>query len=158
MNKKTQGAIAALVFLTTLAASLPGQAQETAAPFEDRRVPVVLRPDEKAAVLRDMRSYLQGLQEILTALAKDDMDTVAMRAKALGTVNIFKTYLMFPTASGVMFRDLSAAVHDNFEEIAADAKANRNAKATLEKLSTTMMSCVTCHQTFRLSDMAHEGR
>lgn len=158
MNKKTQGAITTLVLLAALTASLPGYAQEAAPTFEDRRIPVVLRPDEKAAVLRDMRGYLQGLQEIFTALAKDDMDAVAVRAKALGTVNIFKTYLMFPTASGVMFRNLSAAVHDDFEQIAADAKANRNAKATLESLSTTMMICVTCHQTFRLSDMAHEGR
>ena len=158
MNKRTKGVIATLVFFTTLVTSMPGRAQEASAAFEDRRVPVVLRPNEKAAVLRDMRSYLQGLQEIFTALAKEDMDTVATRAKALGTVNIFKTYLMFPTASGVMFRNLSAAVHDDFEEIAADAKANRNAKATLERLSTTMMSCVSCHETFRLSEMAHESR
>jgi hypothetical protein len=158
MNKRIQGAIAPLLFLATLSASPPGQAQETSATAGDQRIPVVLRPDEKAAVLRDMRGYLQGLQEIFTALAKDDMDAVAVRAKALGTVNIFSTYLMFPTASGVMFRNLSAAVHDDFEEIAAAAKTQRNAKATLEKLSTTMLICVTCHQTFRLSDMAHEGR
>lgn len=143
---------AVFVLAGALATSTPGWAQAQDATEVDRRAPVVLRPNEKAALLSDMREYLSGLQGIFSALSKDDMDAVATRAQALGTINVFHTRLMFPTVSGVRFRELAALVHEDFEEIAADARTNRNPKTTLEKLSVTMKRCVSCHETFHLTD------
>jgi hypothetical protein len=152
MHKTIQSLSAAVVLLSALSTSTPGWAQEQDASDVDRRAPVVLRPNEKAAMLQDMREYLNGLQVIFAALAKEDMTTVANRAQALGTINVFHTKLMFPTVSGVRFRELAALVHEDFEEIAADARTNRNPKTTLEKLSVTMKRCVSCHETFRITD------
>jgi hypothetical protein len=153
---KTRECIAAgVVFCATLAAGMPGWAQERTTAEEERRAPVVLRPNEKAAMLGDMRQYLTGLQIMFAALAKDDMDAVAEQAKALGKIKIFDTYLRFPTASGAMFRGLSTQVHEDFEEIAQDAKTNRNTKATLGKLATTMKRCISCHESFRLAESSH---
>jgi cytochrome c556 len=50
---------------------------------------------------------------------------------------------------------LSTQVHEDFEEIAEDAKANRNAKATLGKMATTMKRCISCHEAFRLAESSH---
>lgn len=155
MNEKAKSLFAGAVFCATLAAGMPGWAQERGVAEEERRAPVVLRPNEKTAMLGDMREYLKALQVMFAALAKDDMDAVAAQAKALGRINIFTTYLSFPTVSGVRFRELSAQVHEDFEEIAADAKANRNSKSTLERLATTMKRCVSCHESFRLSETVH---
>lgn len=155
MNEKTKSLVAGFVFCATLAAGMPGRAQERVVGEEDRRAPVVLRPNERTAMLGDMREYLKGLQVMFAALAKEDMDAVAGQATSLGKINIFQTYLMFPTVSGIRFRELSALVHEDFDEIAADAKANRNAKTTLEKLATTMRRCVSCHENFRLSETVH---
>ena len=155
MNGKTRSLIAGAVVCASLAANSPAWPQQRSEADEDRRTPVVLRPNEKAAMLADMREYLKGLQEIFSALAKGDMTAVAARAQSLGTINIFQTYLMFPTVSGVRFRELSALVHEDFEDIAADATANRSPNATLEKLSLTMKHCVSCHDSFRLQEMAH---
>ena len=155
MNEATRSLIAGAVVCMGLAMSLPAWSQSRGEANEDQRTPVLLRPNEKAAMLSDMREYLKGLQEIFAALAKGDMTTVATRARSLGTINIFQTYLMFPTVSGVRFRELSSQVHEDFEVIAAEATANRNPNATLEKLSLTMKHCVSCHDSFRLRETAH---
>lgn len=152
MYKKIKSLSAMIVVLGTLATSTPGWTQEQDAAETDRRAPVVLRPNEKAAMLKDMREYLSGLQGIFAALAKEDMASVATRAQALGSINIFHSRLMFPTVSGVRFRELAALVHEDFEEIAADARTNQNPKTTLEKLSVTMKRCVSCHETFHITD------
>lgn len=154
-NNKARGCIAGVMVFASLAAGVPSWAQERTAAEEERRAPVVLRPNEKAAMLGDMRQYLTGLQVMFAALSRDDMDAVAEQAKALGKIRIFETYLRFPTASGAMFRGLATQVHEDFEEIAVDAKANRNPKATLEKLASTMKRCISCHETFRLSESSH---
>lgn len=155
MNGKTRSLVAVATVCVCLAANSSAWSQQLTEADEDRRTPVVLRPNEKAAMLGDMREYLKGLQQIFTALAKGDMTAVAARAQSLGTINIFQTYLMFPTSSGVRFRELSALVHEDFEDIAADATANRSPNATLQKLSLTMKHCVSCHDSFRLLEKAH---
>jgi hypothetical protein len=141
-----------IVLLGAMATGLPAWAQDQGATDADKRTPVVLRPNEKSALLTDMREYLKGLQVIFTALAKEDMDSVAAQAKALGTINVFNPGLNFPTVSGVKFRELASQVHEDFEDIAANAKARRNPKTTLEKLSVTMKRCVSCHEAFYLTD------
>lgn len=155
MNERTRSLIAAAAVCLGLAANSPAWPQQRDEADADRRTQVILRPNESAAMLGDMREYLKGLQEIFAALAKGDMTAVAARAQSLGTINVFQTYLMFPTASGVRFRELSALVHEDFEDIAADASANRNPNATLEKLSLAMKHCVSCHDSFRLRETAH---
>ena len=152
MYGKIKPIFSAVVILCIFAASASSFAQAQDGVELDRRAPVVLRPNEKAAMLSDMREYLKGLQVMLAALAKDDMSTVATQSEALGKINIFNSRLMFPTVSGVRFRELAASVHEDFEEIASDAKANRNARITLEKLSVTMRRCVSCHETFYITD------
>lgn len=155
MKEMTTKLVAGAALVASLAVTPNAWAQQPPAASEEKRAPVVLRPNERAAMLGDMREYLKGLQEIFAALARDDMDTVAARAQTLGGISIFQTYLMFPTVSGVRFRELSALVHEDFDEIAADAKASRNPRATLEKLSVTMKRCVSCHESFYLSDKMH---
>ena len=81
MNEKTRSIIASAVFCLSLAANSPAWSQQRSEVDEDRRTPVVLRPNEKTAMLGDMREYLKGLQEIFAALAKGDMTAVAARAQ-----------------------------------------------------------------------------
>lgn len=130
-------------------------AQDEAAVLQDRRAPVVLRPIEKTRILNDMREYLKGLQDILSALAREDMVAVEVRARALGTINIYETSLMFPTVSGVKFRELSALVHEEFDSIADDARKGKGSKIILAQLALTMKRCTSCHESFRLTEMSH---
>lgn len=153
MLKRNKNFVVGLVFCSALAASFSGWTQAPpSTESAERRTPVVLRPNEKAAMLSDMREYLKGVQAIVAALAKDDMDTVAAVAESLGIINIVDRPLIFPNASGTKFRDLAALVHMNFEEMAIDAKTHRNTKAMLERLAPLMKRCVTCHETYYITD------
>lgn len=152
--------------LGVLCALKPVWAQDsgaTAAPAVDRRSPVVLRPAEKAALLADMREYLTGLQDIFAALAKDDMTKVATRARDMGMINVDEKPLMFPSSSGVRFRELAAMVHEDFEDIAKAADqmkkmkkpSDRKSKEILGMMAGTMKRCVSCHESYRLTEMGH---
>lgn len=155
MKSLMQKRVAAVVMAGGLVVSTPAAlAQERTANGEDARTPVVLRPAERTRVLNDMRQYLKGLQDIFSALAKDDMDTVAAKAREMGAINIYETYLMFPNRAGVKFRELSALVHEDFEAI-ADNAAKKDAKAILWDLSQTMKRCTSCHESYRLTEMGH---
>lgn len=153
MSKRSKNLVACLVLCSSIAACSSAWSQVPAnTESNDKRAPVVLRPNEKTELLTDMREYLRGVQLIVSALAKDDFDSVSRVASSLGIINIVDRPLNFPTQSGTRFRDLAALVHMNFEELAIDAKTNRNAKAILERLAPLMNRCVTCHETYYLSD------
>ena len=153
LEKNSKNFVVGLVFCSSLAVSFSGWSQVPASPESvEQRAPVVLRPNEKTALLKDMREYLRGVQLIVSALAKDDFDTVSKVAESLGIINIVDRPMNFPTISGTRFRDLAGLVHMNFEELAIDAKTHRNAKAMLERLAPLMNRCVTCHENFYLSE------
>lgn len=167
MKAGVKGYWGGMALACALAGVPPAMAQQdggaAASPQVERRAPVVLRPAEKTALLADMRDYLKGLQDIFTALSKDDMATVAARARDMGLINVYETTLMFPTTSGVRFRELAAMVHDDFEEIARAAEqlqkakkpSDRKSKEILGMLAATMKRCVSCHESYRLTDMGH---
>lgn len=153
MSKRSRNLVVGLVFCSSMFVSFSVWSQAPASPEStERRAPVVLRPNEKADLLSDMREYLRGVQLIISALAKNDIDTVSKVASSLGIINIVDRPLNFPTQSGTRFRDLAALVHMNFEELAIDAKTHRDTKAILERLAPLMNRCVTCHETYYLSD------
>lgn len=157
MNGVVQKLLAMTVMVGGLALSSPAvlaQDNEQSANAVDTRTPVVLRPWEKTLVLNDMREYLKGLQAIFAALAKDDMATVSAKAREMGKINIYETYLNFPNRAGVKFRELSSLVHEDFENI-ADNAAKKDVKAVLFDLSQTMKRCTSCHESYRLTDMSH---
>jgi len=158
--------LVAVVSIGLVAGGPSALAQDSAvsrAQLVEKRAPVVLRPAEKTALLADMRDYLKGLQDIFAALARDDMAAVSARAREMGLINVYETTLMFPTTSGVRFRELAAAVHEDFEEVANAADKQQRAKRPdarkqkeiLGMLAGTMKRCVSCHESYRLTDMGH---
>lgn len=153
MLKSSKHFVTSLVFCSAMVASFSVGSQTAPDPNNtEKRTPVVLRPNEKTELLSDMREYLKGVQSIISALVKEDMDTVSAVAESLGIINVIDRPLMFPNASGTRFRDLATLVHINFEEMAMDARTQRNPKATLERLAPLMKRCVNCHENYYLSE------
>ena len=153
MLKRSQHLLVGLVFCSAMVASFSAWSQTPQDPeTTEKRTPVVLRPNEKTALLADMREYLKGVQSIISALVKEEMDTVSAVAESLGIINIVDRPLVFQSTSGTRFRDLAALVHINFEEMAIDARTHRNPKSTLERLAPLLKRCVTCHENYYLSE------
>ncbi|MCX7184447.1 MAG: hypothetical protein NTW90_04285 [Nitrosospira sp.] len=121
----------------------------TANDIDERRVLPVTEM-QRNHILTEMRALLAGTQNILSALARDDMAAVARHARPLGTGMAHKGEDHMQAALPQEFMRLGMSVHKDFDQIAADAESLKNPKHTLKQLSESMNKCVACHAAYQL--------
>lgn len=118
-------------------------------PSDDGRLSVMLTKDERNALLLEMRAWLQNSQSILSAVSKNDFETITKTAKASG---------MGAEAGvpGALFRKLPVEMkalgfdtRKKFDDIAADAENLKDGNRIVSKLSVAMNNCVACHAMYR---------
>ncbi len=126
----------------------------------DNRQVLNLTEPQRNHVLTEMRALLAGTQNIISALAKDDMVTVAESAKAIGFNMKHKAENPLHDVLPRDFMMLGMSMHKDFDVIAEDAVTLKNPKHTLQQLSETMAKCSACHATYQIlpSLVASEAR
>ncbi len=135
-----------IIVATTLGlAALPGLAD-----VPDNRQVLSLNELQRHHVLEEMRALLSGVQNILTALAKDDMAAVAQHARPLGMSMGKKAEDHLKGMLPREFMLLGMSVHQDFDKIAADAESLKDSKHALGQLSNTMFKCVACHDAYQI--------
>ena len=130
---------------------LAAAAQPGAPPVNgaDNRIPVTVTSQERAHVLAEMRTFLQGLYNIFNALARKDMNAVAVEARPLGKVLHHMPQAMrarLPLA----YVEMGLGLHEVFDVIARDAETKADPFLTLSQLGEAMTYCSGCHDTYRL--------
>jgi hypothetical protein len=145
-NTKMRKSQLALCLIASLMATI-AMADET-----DNRQILELSAPQRNYVLGEMRSLLAGTKDILSALAKDDMTAVAEHAKALGFGMQHKAENPLHAVLPKAFMQLGMSMHQDFDLIAEEAVSLKNAKHTLQQLSTTMAKCNACHATYQIRD------
>lgn len=116
----------------------------------DQRQALPLNQAQQAHVLSEMRSLLAGTQAIITALATDDMDTVAKQARLLGMGMKKKPENKLQGILPKAFMMQGKAVHMAFDRIADDAESLKNPKHTLKQLGEALSLCKGCHEMYRI--------
>ncbi len=116
----------------------------------DKRQILLVSSAQRAHVLEEMRSLLSGIQNILAALARDDMAAVAQYARALGMGMRAKAEDHLHGVLPKEFMQLGMSVHRDFDRIATDAESLQDPKHTLRQLSESMNKCVACHASYQL--------
>ncbi len=126
-------------------------AAQPAAPLggSDNRIPVTVTSQERAHVLAEMRTFLQGLHNIFNALARRDMKAVAVEAKPLGKVLHHMPQAMRDRVP-LAYVEMGLGLHEVFDVIARDAEAKADPFLTLSQLGEAMTYCSGCHDTYRL--------
>ncbi len=120
---------------------------------QDAREPAARTEAERVFILKQMRLFLQSTQAITTALATDDLKTVASEATARGrkgtpiseippTMKAKET----PAWTGMM-----SGARAGFDNIAVAAQAGEPPAKLLGMLGETMQNCVACHEAYRLT-------
>jgi hypothetical protein len=89
----------------------------------DNRQILMLSEPQRGHVLEEMRALLTGTQNILAALAKDDMAAVAEYSRALGFNMKHKAENPLHDVLPKEFMQLGMSVHKDFDLIAADAES-----------------------------------
>ena len=120
-----------------------------ASDIDERRV-LSITEMQRNHILTEMRALLAGTQNILSALAMDDMAAVARHARPLGTGMAHKGEDHLQAVLPQEFMQLGMSVHKDFDQIAADAESLKNHKHTLKQLSESMNKCVACHDAYQI--------
>ncbi len=123
---------------------------------DDREV-LALSETQRAHVLGEMRTLLAGVQAIIAALATDDMAGVAAAARALGMDMARMSEPHLRGAVPQAFMQMGMGLHQDFDQIAADANTAADPALTLRQLSESMNKCVACHASFQIRT-DHEAR
>ena len=117
---------------------------------EDGRLAVVLEPGERALMLREMREFVSGLQQIAEALSRDDMQGVAKTSRSMGTAKAHDVPVTMMGKLPLEFKTIAFGVHSEFDTIAMDAEGIGMSKHTLAQLSDVLQKCVACHASFQV--------
>ncbi|AGK56784.1 hypothetical protein HYPDE_25498 [Hyphomicrobium denitrificans 1NES1] len=117
----------------------------------DSREALTLSPAEAAEMLSGMRTYLETVQGIVSALAENKVARVpeiAARsgAKLLGSMNPI-TGLKAP----IGFTMMSLDTHDKFDKLAEKARRGTSRTEVLTDLQDILGNCTGCHAAYRLA-------
>lgn len=139
------------LFIAFIVTFSPLQAlAENKASAIDKREVLVLTPMQREHVLGEMRALLSGVQNILGALAEDDMNAVADIARPLGRSMAGKAEDHLKGVLPEHFMQLGMAAHEDFDTIAALAESGADSKAVLGALSRSMNKCQACHANYQI--------
>ncbi len=115
----------------------------------DGRTAIYLEQSERDLVLKEMRTFLLSVQQIIAGLNGDDMRQVADAARQVGmaTAGGVPGSLMGKLPMG--FKRLGMDTHGKFDQMALDAKQLGDKGLVVEQLSELMQNCVACHEMYR---------
>lgn len=116
----------------------------------DGRTAIVLEPGERDFVLREMRGFVAGLQQLTAALARGDMNAAASAASGMGLHAAHGAPAAMVAKLPLAFKTLGFGVHREFDAIAQDAESLRDPKHTLTQLAGALQKCVACHSAYQI--------
>ncbi|MEZ0123597.1 MAG: hypothetical protein AB9Q21_13700 [Candidatus Reddybacter sp.] len=131
---------------------------ENAGTSVDKREVLALTPMQREHVLGEMRALLSGVQNILGALAENDMKAVAEIARPLGRSMAGKAEDHLKGVLPKYFMQLGMDVHHDFDRIATLAESGADSKAVLRELSRSMKKCQACHTHYQIYPLKSSGR
>lgn len=114
----------------------------------DTRAAVPLLPMMANHQKANMRDHLAAVQEIVAALAIDDLAAVERAAARLGYSEPMGQQCNHMGAGAPGFADQAVAFHRLADGIAVAARAGDRTRV-LGELGTTLQSCTSCHATWK---------
>lgn len=115
----------------------------------DGRVAIHLTDAERAIVLKEMRTFLMSVQQIIRGISQEDMDHVAVSAREVGRAAQDVVPASLIGKLPLSFKKLGFDTHEKFDLIALDAKALGDPDHTMDQLTELMDNCVSCHESHR---------
>lgn len=143
-----------LAFGTALAHADAMDGMPHPAPAADGRAILQLDAAERAAILEEMRLFLDGVQKMTGALGRQDMDAAAAAARGMGMCMTHDVPPALRAKLPLEFRQLGFSVHRDFDQIALDAESLKDVSHSLGQLSATLQKCVACHAAYQIPTTA----
>lgn len=126
----------------------------TAKTGDDGRFSVALKRDERNLILAEMRQLLSGVQTILEAITANDLKIVERTANSLGMKAAADVNPVLLAKLPLEFKSTGMGVHGRFDEMALKVHSGQmNKDQVLQEVSDILLTCVGCHQAYRLDEI-----
>ena len=117
---------------------------------DDGRTALVLTEDQRDFILLEMRTFLESVQGIITAITEEDLDAISEIASAVGMSEAGKTPPEIVALLPDEFKRLAGATHMGFDFVAVEAQDMGDMGAILFQLGELMQNCTGCHAGYRI--------
>jgi hypothetical protein len=114
----------------------------------DTRAPLPLTAMMAEHQKQNMRDHLAAVQEIVAALAADDMPAVEKAARRIGYSETMAQMCQHMGAGAPGFTDMALTFHRTADTI-AEAAQRRDRSAATAALAATLSTCIGCHAAYR---------
>lgn len=128
-----------------LVAGSPLSAQE----IDENREPIFVSAAERAALLEEMRGFLETVQGTVDALAADDMAAIADLNTAAGMRATAETPAALTAKLPESFRQLGVSTHRLFDGIAQEATDMGDTAEITVQIGGLLANCTACHASYR---------
>ncbi len=120
---------------------------------QDSREAALRTEAERMFILGQMRLFLQSTQAIATALATNDLKTVAEEAAARGRTGTPRSEIpaTLKAKETPAWTAMMGGARAGFDGIAKAAQDGAPTAELIGMLGDTMRNCVACHQSYRLA-------
>lgn len=137
--------------LIALGAQANGQTPEPPETPEgrDERIAITLDANERALMLAGMRTYLESVHEIITALAANKTAPVHDAAKRSGAAMLQDVSPLTALKLPPGFVSMSFDTHDKFDRLAEKASKPTSRNELLRDLDAILANCTACHANFK---------
>jgi hypothetical protein len=120
---------------------------------DDGRLAVKLQKAERNLVLGEMRALLAGVQTILEGLTLNDMKIIEKTSRSLGMQAAVDVNPQLMAKLPLDFKSTGMGVHKRFDDLADKVHSGLGKDEVLREVSDIMLTCVGCHQAFRLDEV-----
>lgn len=116
----------------------------------DKREILQLSDIERNIVLSEMRGFVEALQVINQALAKNDRDAAAKKATEVGMAAAHSVPKELMQKLPMQFRQFGMATHRGFDELATNLKDLDDPRVAFGQLANLMSNCLSCHAIYQI--------
>ncbi|RLA01339.1 MAG: hypothetical protein DRQ47_08200 [Gammaproteobacteria bacterium] len=148
--KKLYPAIVAVLIIIIAAGAYKFIIKGSVIESTDSRITIELESGERHFILGEMRGLLSKIQQLIAALATDDMDTFIQVAKVLKDESRGEIQQSLIGQMPIGFKKMSYKIHSDFTQLYDDALAKQDTAYSLQQVSELMQNCVACHATYSL--------
>jgi len=149
--KKLPIILAVLFFISTLFLIYFFIIRGDVAESNDVRVNIKLTESNKDFALKEMRDFLESVQQINEGIMNEDSDQIYNASIKSGGSVIEHSPKGMMASLPIGFKKLGFSVHDKFDEIADSIKIYNNYDYTQRELNNLLNSCIACHRTYKIT-------
>lgn len=117
---------------------------------DDHRVAIKLSEPNAEFALKEMRDFLESIQEINEGIINKDANQVYDGAYKSGNEVVGQTPQGMMASLPIGFKKLGLSVHNRFDKIADSIRVNNDFEYAQKEMNTLLKSCIACHRSYKI--------